>query len=151
MTHTDEAVLTETMLSLSRIGDVSVLGLSAPAILDEEAAVLGRYFSELARQSQGRVVIELSGVVRFSCAWINTLISITRQCDEMGGRLVVCGLSPLAERMLKTTGLVRYLHVAGNRREALRIHGEPSLAPWRAAVARMLDIPVRGPGSTHAA
>lgn len=142
MEHTDSPVLSEAMLSLSKVGEVSVLGLSAPAILDEESAVLGRYFSELARQSQGRVVLELSGVVRFSCAWINTLIRMTRQCDEMGGRLVVCGLSPIATRLVRTTGISKHLNIAGSRREALRMHGEPSLAPWRMAVAKMLDIPV---------
>ena len=137
-------VLPDTMLSLSRVGDVAVLSLSAPAILEDEATVLGRYLTELARQSEGLVAVELSGVMRFGCAWINTLISVSKRCDEMCGRLVVCGLTPSALHLIRNTGIDKYLTVTENRREALRVLGEPSVNAWRLAVARLLDIPVAG-------
>lgn len=134
--------LPDTMFTLSRVGDVAVVSLTCPAIREHQAQVLGRYLQELCEEVTGRVVLEVTGVAQFSCAWINTLLSLTRRCRALGGTMVVLGMAPKDEQVLRSTGLDKHLFLRSSRSAALAEFGAPSLAPWRLAVARLLDIPV---------
>lgn len=134
--------LPETMFTLSRQDDVAVLSLTCPAIRERQASTLGRYLTSLCEQVQGRMILEVSGVGSFSCAWINELLSVTHQCRAFGGNLVLVGVHERDLRVLRTTGLMRHLSIAQSRQEAMGAFGKAPLTPWRLAVARLLDIPV---------
>lgn len=134
--------LPETMFTLSRVSDIAVLNVTCPAIRERQAQVLGRYLSELTGHTGGRIVLEVGGVGSFSCAWINELLSVTRRCRAMGGDLVLLGMPLRDWRVLETTGLSRHLTLTRSRTDALSRLGAGEVAPWRLAVARLLDIPV---------
>ena len=72
----------------------------------------------LARLSGGRLVLDLSKVRDFSCAWINTMITASGQCARVGGKMCVSGLSRELHTFLKDTGLHRTLQIAPTLREA---------------------------------
>jgi len=139
--------LPETMFTLSRVGDVAVVNITCPAIRERQAEVLGRYLSDLCAQVEGRLILELSGVGSFACAWINELLRVTRRCRSMGGQLVLTGMPLRDVRVLESTGLAKHLCLAKSRADALSHLGESSVAPWRLAVARLLDIPVAAEAS----
>jgi len=145
-----DTTLSDTMFTLSRVGDIAVVSLTCPAIREHQAHVLGRYLQELCDDVTGRVVLEVTGVAQFSCAWINTLLSLTHRCRAMGGNLVILGMPAQDERMLRSTGLDKHLYLRPSRSAAFAEFGTPSLAPWRLALARLLDIPVE-PGQRRAA
>jgi anti-anti-sigma regulatory factor len=141
----------ETMFSLSRVGHVAVVTLMCPSVRERQAAVLGRYLGDLCDQVQGRVILEVAGVGSFTCAWINELLAITRRCRAFGGNLVLIGLPERDERVLRSTGLLKHLTLARGRPEALNEFGDQPVAPWRLAVARLLDIPISIPQASKAA
>lgn len=142
----------DTVLSFSRQGDAAVVTLACPAVREWQASVLSTYLNDVVERNRGRtVVVDVAGIGQFSCAWINTLIGLTERVARMGGQLVVVGLSRESRRLLKSTGLVRRLHLAGSTSEALAMTGDGAIAPWRMAVARMLAIPVQTPSSRRAA
>lgn len=134
--------LPDTMFTLSQVGDIAVLGITCPALLDEQAQALAPALRDIATQSNGRMLVDLAGVGRFSCAWINTLIELTRACRELGGELVVVNVHPKAKQLLRSSELDRFLHLAPSRAAAFQALGHPVVAPWRLAIARLLDIPV---------
>jgi len=133
--------LPDTMFTLSRVGDAAVVSLTCPAIKDRQAQILGRYLKELAPEVGGRIVLEVAGVGQFACAWINTLIDLTRVCERLGGRLFVQGMPRKDVRVLRATGIDRMIGLVGTRAEAMQQFGGGSCAPWKLAVARLLDIP----------
>jgi anti-anti-sigma factor len=136
----------DTVFSFSRQGDAAVVTLACPAVRDWQASVLSTYLSDIVERNRGRtLVVDVAGVAKFSCAWINALITLTERATRMGGQLVVVGLSRDSRRLLKSTGLSRRLHLAGSPAEALAMKQDATVAPWRLAVARMLSIPVQAP------
>jgi anti-anti-sigma regulatory factor len=143
--------LPETMLTLARAGDIAVVSLTCKTIRERQASALGRYLSNLCEQVSGRLVLEVAGVGSFGCAWINELLTVSGQCRSFGADLVVLGMPERDARVMRTTGITRHLTLAHSRAEALAKLGAPSVAPWRLAVARLLDIPVGTPALSKAA
>lgn len=141
----DAPSLPETMFTLSRVGNAAVVSLTCPAIREKQAQTLGRYLRDLSDQVQGRIVLEVAGVGSFSCAWINELLRLTQRCRSMGGNLVLSGMPERDARVLRSTGLLQHLCLMNSRSEAINLLGGCPVAPWRLAVARLLDIPVAEP------
>lgn len=138
---TEAHQLPDTMFTLSRIGDAAIISITTPSIMEAQATVLGRYLRQLSSEVQGQVVLEVAGVGKFNCAWINTMIEVSRYCQSLGGRLFVLGMPGREVRLLKSTGLDRHLSLVATRSAAMREFKASSETPWRLGVARMLDIP----------
>ncbi|CAG0962177.1 hypothetical protein PHYC_00786 [Phycisphaerales bacterium] len=133
--------LPDTMFTLSRVGDAAIVSLACPTIHEPQAKVMGRYLRQLIGEVGGRLVLEVAGVGRFNCSWINTLIELSRQCEKLGGRLFVLGIPPREQDLIRSTGLDRYLNLATTRAEAMRSFEGGGAAPWRLGVSRLLDMP----------
>jgi anti-anti-sigma factor len=104
--------------------------------------VLAKYLSEVVEQLRGHVVVDVAGINEFTCAWVTALVSLSDRCRELGGQMVVVGMSRQAKGMLRSAGLTKRLRLASTSQDGLAMIGVQSLAPWRRAIARMLSIPV---------
>lgn len=137
----DADQLPDTMFTLSRIGDAAIISITTPSIQEPQAKVLGKYLRQLSGEVSGQVVLEVAGIGKFNCAWINAMIEVSRFCESLGGKLFVLGLPKREEGLLRTTGLDRHLTLVATRSAAMRQFKANSETPWRLGVARMLDIP----------
>ncbi len=134
--------LPDTMFTLSRVGETAVVSLTCPYIRERQSEILGRYLKELAPEVGGRLILEVAGVGQFACAWINTLVEVSKGCQREGGRLIVQGMSKKDVRMLRETGLDRHITLCASRQEAMQhFNRAGAIKPWRLAVARLLDLP----------
>lgn len=93
---------------------------------EAQAARVLRELEPLVERFRGRVAIRVSGVVNFSCAWINALIDLSRACAARGGRLVVFGGHRAFTDLVRRTGLDRDLRLARTQDQAMRLLGEPA-------------------------
>jgi anti-anti-sigma factor len=133
----------DTVFSFSRVGDAAVVTLACPAVREWQSSVLSSYLADVIDRNRGRaVVVDMTGIQQFSCAWLNTLIGLTERATQMGGSLMVVGFSRDTRRLMKSTGVLRRLQVFGSVSEALASSRATDIAPWRVAVAKMLQIPV---------
>jgi len=132
----------QTMFTLSRVGDAAMVILSCPAVREWQSSVLSNYLAEVVEHNRGRVVLDIKGISQFTCAWLNSLISLSDRCKELGGMFVVVGMSRQGQRLMRDAGLNKRLQLAESGEEALSLLGASSVAPWRRAVARLLSIPV---------
>lgn len=105
-------------LSVERLSEAAIVTLREPSLRETHAELLQPELISLARLTAGKMVLDLSQVRDFSCAWINTMIATAGQCSRMGGRLCICGLSKELHAFLKDTGLHRTLQIAPTLREA---------------------------------
>lgn len=133
--------LPDTMVTLSRVGDAAIVNVTCPAVYDPQTQMLERFLRDLAPSVGGRILLEVAGIARFNCAWINALIALSRDCTRMGGRLMVLGMPLRDERLLKSTGLDRFIDLVHDRRDALAHFEQSGNAPWRLGVDRLLDSP----------
>src|SRR6185295_767787 len=131
--------LCDTQVSVSRVGAASVVRLSCPSVQELQAELLGRHLADLAGRVGGKLVVEVSGIARFTCAWINSLIDLTTRCSHLGGKLVLVGFDAQAEKLLRDTRLDQRLHLARTEHAALESIGCPVVSPWKLALARVLD------------
>jgi anti-anti-sigma factor len=130
------------MFTLSRVGDAAMVILSCPAVREWQASVLSNYLAEVVESHKGKVVLDIKGITQFTCAWLNSLISLSDRCKELSGQFVVVGMSRQGQRLMRDAGLTKRLQLAESGEEALSLLGASSVAPWRRAVARLLSIPV---------
>ena len=70
------------------------------------------------------------------------MIELTERATKMGGSLMVVGFTRDTRRLMKSTGVLRRLNVHASTFEALAASGATDVAPWRMAVAKILQIPV---------
>lgn len=137
----DAHQLPDTMFTLSRIGDAAIISITTPSIQEPQAKVLGKYLRQLSGEVSGQVVLEVAGIGKFNCAWINAMIEVSRFCESLGGRLFVLGLPKREMGLLRSTGLDRHLALVPTRSAAMRQFKASSETPWRLGVARKLDVP----------
>lgn len=143
--------LSDTRVSVTEVSGASVVRLEAPQLLELQSQLLSRHLGDLATRAGGRMVVDQSGIEKFSCSWVNELIALTRRCDAIGGRMAIFGFGHDAVRMLNASRLARQLHLARDQDEALDLIGCGAVKPWRLAIARVLAIPVALPRRAEAA
>lgn len=105
-------------LTIDRLPDATVVSVNEPSLRETHAEQLTPELVSLARLSGGKLVLDLSKVRDFSCAWINAMITASGHCARLGGRMCVCGLSRELQAFLKDTGLHRTLQIAPGLRQA---------------------------------
>jgi anti-anti-sigma factor len=98
---------------------VTVVTIGCAAVLERQSAIIRDRLRELADRNAGRLVVNLRPVRTLSSSCLTELIEMQEECRRVGGKLVLYGLSPPLRDLLKSTGLLRVLVVAGGRREAV--------------------------------
>jgi len=119
----------ETMFTLSRVGDAAMVILSCPAVREWQSSVLSNYLAEVVEHNRGKVVLDVAGISQFTCAWLNSLISLADRSHELGGLFVVVGMSRQGKRLMRDAGLTKRLRLAESGEEALSLLGSSSVAP----------------------
>jgi len=144
-TQRAECSAPQSVLSVAHVGSVSVVAVNFAVIRERQAQLLERPLSDIVDMARGKLAMDLSQVGSFSCAWINSLISLTRRCRSQGGDLVLFAMDSASSRTLRDTGLLSHLTLERDKLAALRRLGEEPAGGWRLAIARMLDLPVAIP------
>jgi|GEM_PF-6232107 len=110
-------------------GRALVAAVESTALWDAQAERVLHELDPLCTRFQGRLAVEVSGVVNFSCAWLNALVELSERCAAAGGRLVVVGAHREFNRVVRRTGLARRIDVVRTEAEALHRLGEPGFGP----------------------
>jgi anti-anti-sigma factor len=112
-------------------GDVLVLTLTDPLLLDEEVVdgVQADLVAAVDRHRPRQVVLDLQHVRAMGSAAFRPVISLHRRLREAGGELVLCGLADAVADIFHLTGLISRIP-AGRAPLAAE-------ADVRAAVARL--------------
>lgn len=121
---------------------VGFVSMTARSVRERQTAALQPHLNAICDEYDGRMVIDASRVDQFTCAWVNCLIGLSRRCRTLGGELMIAGVPRFARDLFASTGLDKHLHMVTSADHALGEFGLPTVAPWRLAVARLLDIPV---------
>lgn len=129
--------------ALYRRGGAAMGVVTLARIGDEHASMLRDAAEEAAACFAGRLVIDLSLVTDFSCAWINALLALDRHCWELGGALCVFGMRRELHDVLHQTGLDASLLLRADERSALAAVGAEETPAWKIAVAKICNGKIR--------
>ena len=108
-------------LTLQEFGDVLVAGFTMRMLNDEEnIELLGQELFSLVEQYNWlKLVLDLSNVEYLTSSVLGKLITLHRKLHRSQGRLVLFGLSPGVDSILRTAKLLTYFTVADNRDTAV--------------------------------
>src|SRR4051812_23061131 len=86
----------EPLLEVEQLGDVTIAKLTARKILDEETTVLiGNQLLGLVKTHGCRkLILNFVNVERLASVMLGKLVALNRQMGAVGGRMVLCRISP---------------------------------------------------------
>lgn len=104
-----------------QVGDVTIIRFMVKRMLDA-GAIEGRCRDILSSPPKcgPSLVLDFSRVEFISSAVLNKLIVLDRTTQEMGGRLVLCGLSRSLRDLFSMTRLDQVFLIVDDEEEALR-------------------------------
>jgi anti-sigma B factor antagonist len=119
---------TQTALGLERedFGDVTVLRVGVPMLLDDEATdgIFSYARSLVGADGRSRLVLDLEGVGFLASAGVGKLIALMRKAASAGGKLVLCKASRAVEEVLRLCRLSDVLPSYADEREAVRVFAD---------------------------
>jgi anti-anti-sigma factor len=106
---------------VSKAGTVNVIDLTLPQTLDiDEFDRLNDSLLEMIRgEPEGQWVIDLSQVSYMGSAALGLLVNLRQQIKQLGGRLVLCGLSQQLMHVFKTCCMERLFRIVKSRKDAI--------------------------------
>ncbi|MEI7658449.1 MAG: STAS domain-containing protein [Phycisphaerae bacterium] len=110
--NVESSILSQAMMTVEPVGEMSVVHIQCPAVRERQAAALADQLYLVAERSRGKVMLDLTKVAAFSCAWINVLLEVSKRCRSRGGGLVLTGLCTPAAHTLRQMGLERQFTIA---------------------------------------
>ena len=112
-------------LVISQIQDAVIVNFQASRILDGAAvdSVGKQLYPLVDSQAHRKIVLDFSRVRLLSSQMISVLISLHKKIGEIGGKFVICGLTPDLHKVFKITRLDKMLSFAKNESEALSMLG----------------------------
>lgn len=125
-------------------GRALVAAVDCTVLWDAQAERVLHDLDPMCARFQGRLAVEVSGVVNFSCAWLNALMELSERCAKAGGRLVVVGAHSEFTRVVRKTGLTRHIDIVRTEAEAMHRLGEPGFGPLT-RVGRWLTVQLTRP------
>lgn len=134
--------LNESLLAVVNRHNVAIARLTCRVVRERQAQSLELELRKLCDDYEGRVILDVSTAPQFTCAWINTMILLTRKCRAMGGEFFVTGFERPTLGLFRSTGIDTHLHVVTSIEQAMGAFGMPHLSGWRLALARLLELPL---------
>ncbi len=112
-------------LEVTEVSGLTVVRLQAQHILAEDAVRgLGRDLARLLQDpGRRRLVLDFAAVELLSSSFLDVLVKLHKEAQDVGGRLAVCGLRSDVAQALAITGLDRVFAIYPGRQQALASFG----------------------------
>lgn len=108
------------VLDVGMVRPFAMAKVRPESLREHQTSLLRHELADIVDQSCGRVLLRFSESAEVSASCLNELISESKRCEALGGRMCVVGLSRDMRRLLKGTGLDRSLHLVRNTAEAMK-------------------------------
>jgi anti-anti-sigma factor len=113
------------LFTVEQVGAVTVVRFSRVSMLEDEvvAQVRACLFDLVEKQGRRLVVLNFGRVTSLASRMLGQLVALHKKLQEVGGRLVLCEVSPFLYEFFETAKLPGLLCVRGGEREALEALG----------------------------
>ena len=114
-------------LTENRIGEVTVVELMLPSLMEPPllAQIQQRLEHLVTEMDRRRLILDFGRVEYISSQMIGVLISVNTKCNALKkGKLVLCGVGPRLEQLLKIMKLHKMLTIKPDQKVALKFLGE---------------------------
>lgn len=114
----NSAALADSFIAQSEHDSAGIAMIGMPSIRERQAVIMRERLAEIAKRREGRMLVGLTEVTSLSTSAIGDLVGLSKSCREMGGRLVLFGVSRQIMESIRAAGLHRSLDIAPDRAAA---------------------------------
>jgi anti-anti-sigma factor len=106
--------------------DVTVVRVKPPQLWDDETTqeIFHHIYSLVDDFKRIKLILDLAAVGHMASMALGKLIMLNRKVQAAGGRLALCGLTPVVAQVLEITHLNELFSIYPTRQEALHSFGE---------------------------
>ena len=107
--------------AVSEEGDVHVLALTVPYQVDSADfdKLHEQVLSAVSGNAGGAWVMDLAGLQYMGSSFLGLMVNIRQRVRQGGGKLVLCGMSPKLQQVIRTCSLERLFVIKAHRAEAV--------------------------------
>ncbi len=106
-------------VAVTKMGSVAVARIGCTSVRERQATIVRETLTELGRLNGGRLLVGFEEVGGMSAACLGDLLALKEMCEELGGRLVLFGLSENLREALKPTGFLKLLDNTRDQESAM--------------------------------
>ena len=131
MTMLEMKSTTSELVSVLEVGMVRPFAMVnvRPLVLREHQTVLlGEELSDVVDQSCGKVLLRFDEQAGVCAGGLNELVMQSRRCKALGGELLIVGMNRAVRKLIKGTGLDRYLSMERSTADAMKKFDKRSLS-----------------------
>ena len=131
-------------LEVEDIGDVTVVNFVDKKILDEPAIqVIGeQLFSLVDESGRRKLLLNFHNVDFLSSAALGKLITLNKKLQALGGKLVLCEISPTIYEVFEITKLDKFFTIQKEEKRRCSRSRHTGRSPWRWDTGRWRFHPV---------
>lgn len=113
--------LLESVATVMWVAGAPIFDVECDCLREHQSGVLGRQLRSVIEEAEGRVILNLRAVNLMGLAAVNELIACDKECQSLGGRLVIIELTRDLARSMRSNGISRSLLIAENAGHALKL------------------------------
>jgi anti-anti-sigma factor len=108
------------LITFGGMESVALAFVAIPSVREHQATLVRERLLSLVDRAKGRMAVSLEDVGDMTSAGMNALVAVHARCKELGGHLVLFGMSKELRRMFKVTKLDREIVIVDTAHEAVR-------------------------------
>lgn len=113
-------VATDTFIATKPAGPAVIARITCNSVGMREAGIIESSLKEVASTEKGRLVVDMSDVKVLGSMGLGMLVTLTKQCRSLGGKLAIFGIEPSLLELIKLTRLDTFLVIAQNEAAAVK-------------------------------
>jgi anti-anti-sigma factor len=111
----------EFTLTESRLSDDTCLIVTGSMLDNSNAPDMLAAIARASGNGYRRIIVDMSVLEFLSSAGVGAILGSVEEIREMGGDIVLCGLSPTIRHVLDVLDLSSYLTIVPNRERAVQV------------------------------
>ncbi len=113
--------------TVEQVGDVTLVRFAQPSILEDEvvASIREHLFDLVDREGRRLFVLNFGKVTGLASRMLGQLVALHRKLQDVGGRVVLCEVSPFLGDFFDATQLPGLLSIQGGEAEAVQALTSP--------------------------
>jgi len=118
-----ELLMVNAVYDIEKIGELVVFRLKLENITMLQNEELKKAFTGLLDGGTKNIILDLQGITFVSSIVLASLVYMLKRAKEVGGNLVLCGLTNNVKMVMATTNLDKVFDIYGGREEAVSAFG----------------------------
>jgi anti-anti-sigma regulatory factor len=110
-THTpqyNDFISPERWFRLFDFAEHTTIRIDVAPVIDSDVTRLASRLRSVAGQSRGQIALDLTAVEQYTTAWMTALSDLASVCTSLGGKLLIEGMCPRAQRVFDETRRLHY-------------------------------------------